>query len=192
MKTVEVRGYTRKRKTRTKLKGKQVQSLSIKPKALVSPTSVEGVRKGLGKNEQSTKVMGKETVKCWYVESWSNPNKKYKVCQLSDGSFSCSCPAWVYRRQECKHIQQVKHQLAMGNDFGSIAYKDIWILQPYNSENVKLIRQKIDREKRECKYYVGVPLIPVAPPNFKLMNKLYAQLRKLGVPKKVIKEYWHL
>ena len=139
-----------------------------------------------------TKVMGKEIVKYWFVESWSDPNKKYKVCQLEDGSFTCSCPAWIFRRKECKHIEQIKHHVAMGNDFGLIAYKDIWILMPYKSENVKLIRREIDKEKRECRHYIGVPLIPIDPPDFKLMNKLYTQLRELGVPKKIIKEYWHL
>lgn len=43
----------------------------------------------------------------WNVQSESNPTKFYTVSRNTDGSFSCSCPAWIYRRKECKHIKGV-------------------------------------------------------------------------------------
>jgi hypothetical protein len=44
----------------------------------------------------------------WEVPSSSDPNKIYKVTLYEDGSYACSCPHWIYRRKECKHIKQVK------------------------------------------------------------------------------------
>ena len=136
------------------------------------------------------KVMGKEVIKYWYVESFTNNGKKYKVCQLEDGSFTCSCPEWIYRRRECKHIQQIKRHLAMGNDFGLIAFREEWILQPINDTDVRLLKREVDREKRLITYYVGVPLITIEPFDYVNANKWYRQMLKLGVPKSVIKEYW--
>jgi len=137
-----------------------------------------------------TKLMGKEIVKYWFVDSFSNEGKRYKVCQLEDGSFTCSCPEWIFRRKECKHIQQIKRHLEMGNDFGLIAFKDRWILQPIKDDDVKLLKKEIDKNKREIRYFVGVPLIRIEPFDFKNAEKWYSQLISLGVPKSVIKEYW--
>jgi len=137
-----------------------------------------------------TKLMGKEIVKYWFVDSFSNEGKRYKVCQLEDGSFTCSCPEWIFRRKECKHIQQIKRHLEMGNDFGLIEFKDRWILQPIKDDDVKLLKKEIDKNKREIRYFVGVPLIRIEPFDFKNAEKWYSQLISLGVPKSVIKEYW--
>ena len=136
------------------------------------------------------KVMGKEVIKYWYVDSFSNNEKKYKVCLLEDGTFTCSCPEWVYRRRECKHIQQIKRHLKMGNDFGLTAFKEEWILQPIKGENVELLKRDVDREKRLITYYIGVPLLRIEPFDYANMTKWYIQMLKLGVPKSVIKNYW--
>ena len=45
----------------------------------------------------------------WSVPSSSEPNKTYTVSLTEDGDWECSCPQWIYRRRECKHIQQVKN-----------------------------------------------------------------------------------
>jgi len=45
----------------------------------------------------------------WSVPSSSDPNKTYTVSLTADGEWECSCPQWIYRRQECKHIQRVKN-----------------------------------------------------------------------------------
>ena len=136
-----------------------------------------------------TKVMGKKIVQYWMVKS-QNGNKEYKVCELEDGSFSCSCPVWIYRRQECKHIEQVKRQKRLKINSGNTVFEDIWILQPINSNRVKLLKKEIDKKEKKCYHYVGVPLIGIDPLDWKSVQRYYAQMRNLGVPKKVIKEYW--
>lgn len=40
------------------------------------------------------------------VES-STGSRKYKVSYGDDGSWGCSCPAWKFRREECKHIREI-------------------------------------------------------------------------------------
>lgn len=47
------------------------------------------------------------------VEQWGIPSstKGTWTVKREDGQFSCDCPAAKYRRQECKHIQQVKKML---------------------------------------------------------------------------------
>jgi len=45
----------------------------------------------------------------WDVRSHSDPSKFYTVSLTEDGQYECSCPQWIYRRRECKHIQQVKN-----------------------------------------------------------------------------------
>ena len=140
---------------------------------------------------QTQKIMGKEIIKYWYVDSFTEEGKRYKVCQLEDGSFTCSCPVWIFHKKECKHIQQVKRHLEMGNDFGLTAFKEEWILQPINSDNVELLRREVSRDERLVTYYIGVPLIRIEPFDFKNASKWYNQMLKLGVPKSVIKDYWH-
>ena len=44
----------------------------------------------------------------WSVPSSSDPNKTYTVSLTADGQWECSCPQWIYRRQECKHMQRIK------------------------------------------------------------------------------------
>lgn len=48
----------------------------------------------------------------WYVSSHSDPSKQYKVSLKSDGSYSCSCSHWKFRRPAggCKHIKEVQMQ----------------------------------------------------------------------------------
>ena len=47
------------------------------------------------------------------VESFSNPGKFYIVAETEDGEWQCSCPVWIYRRKQCKHIQRVKQELGI-------------------------------------------------------------------------------
>jgi hypothetical protein len=44
----------------------------------------------------------------WKVRSETNPNHYYTVSLKTDGIWECSCPHWIYRHRECKHIEQVK------------------------------------------------------------------------------------
>jgi hypothetical protein len=49
-------------------------------------------------------------VQKWEVRSHSDPNKYYTVSLRKDGVYECSCPHWIYRHKECKHIREVKRQ----------------------------------------------------------------------------------
>ncbi len=53
---------------------------------------------------------GKRRLKQWEVQSHSDPSKQYKVTLYDDDSFACSCPQWIYRRKECKHIKKYKKE----------------------------------------------------------------------------------
>ena len=44
----------------------------------------------------------------WTVPSDSRQGVKYLVRKLSDEHYTCTCPHYTYRRQECKHIKLVK------------------------------------------------------------------------------------
>jgi hypothetical protein len=50
--------------------------------------------------------MGK-WIKSWNVPS-STGTSSYVVSVDRDGNYGCSCPVWKFRREECKHIKQVK------------------------------------------------------------------------------------
>ena len=50
-------------------------------------------------------------VQKWQVRSHSDPSKHYTVSLRKDGVFECSCPQWIYRRRECKHIQEVQDSI---------------------------------------------------------------------------------
>jgi hypothetical protein len=47
-------------------------------------------------------------VQQWQIQSHSTPNKFYKVSLTENGEYQCSCPVWIFRRKQCKHIEQVK------------------------------------------------------------------------------------
>ncbi|MFX1234143.1 MAG: hypothetical protein ACFFBY_06230 [Promethearchaeota archaeon] len=49
--------------------------------------------------------------KQWKIRSSSDPNKKYIVKYTEEGSWSCSCPQFTFRRLECKHIKECKKKL---------------------------------------------------------------------------------
>lgn len=46
--------------------------------------------------------------KQWLIKSFTDPEKSYKVSLRTDGRYECSCPVWIYRRRECKHIEAIK------------------------------------------------------------------------------------
>lgn len=52
--------------------------------------------------------MGKRTyLKQWVVPSDSDPDKSYKVSLTENYEMQCSCPRWIFKREICKHIQDV-------------------------------------------------------------------------------------
>jgi Fanconi anemia group M protein len=44
----------------------------------------------------------------WAVPSDSRPGVKYLVRRVSEDYYTCTCPHYTYRRQECKHIKLIK------------------------------------------------------------------------------------
>jgi ERCC4-related helicase len=51
-------------------------------------------------------------LKSWWVPSESRPEVEYTVTLSDDGSWTCTCPHYTYRRVECKHILKVKGGLS--------------------------------------------------------------------------------
>lgn len=49
-------------------------------------------------------------IKTWKVMGSSN--NTYNVGLSKDGNYGCSCPAWKFRRQECRHIRDIKRMVA--------------------------------------------------------------------------------
>lgn len=56
--------------------------------------------------------MGAKWINKWPVLSNSS-NREYIVALSEDGEWGCSCPAWKFRRQTCKHIKEIQYQRAI-------------------------------------------------------------------------------
>jgi hypothetical protein len=69
-------------------------------------------------------------VKKWNVKSHSS-DKYYTVSMDFEGNYSCSCPYWIYRRKECKHIAEVKLQ------GGKVVKKAEYCLAKVNEPKIK-------------------------------------------------------
>lgn len=52
------------------------------------------------------------TQRRWFIGSTSTLNTHYEVRICTDGSFVCTCPDFLYRGNQCKHIRKVKLILA--------------------------------------------------------------------------------
>jgi Fanconi anemia group M protein len=51
-------------------------------------------------------------LRSWQVPSESRPGVEYTVTFSDNGTWSCTCPHYTYRRAECKHILKVKEGLS--------------------------------------------------------------------------------
>jgi Fanconi anemia group M protein len=51
-------------------------------------------------------------LRSWRVPSESKPGVEYTVTLSDDGTWSCTCPHYTYKRAECKHILKVKKGLS--------------------------------------------------------------------------------
>lgn len=144
-------------------------------------------------------------VKQWDVPSHSNPKKKYVVSKADDGTFGCDCPVWKFRRQECKHIEQVKHHLAMGNDYGRTLFRQVFTFIPYKTEGTDVkVERKLCFETAIEQVIVYFPLIHFtdvpyiqadgssAYDGFTHNRQIYENILKEGVPLTEIKKYFRL
>lgn len=55
-------------------------------------------------------ITKKPWIRRWEMDSHSS-NSVYIVGLKTDGTLGCSCPAWKFRREECKHIREVKQNV---------------------------------------------------------------------------------
>jgi Fanconi anemia group M protein len=51
-------------------------------------------------------------LRSWRVPSESKPGIEYMVTLSDDGTWSCTCPHYTYKRAECKHILRVREELS--------------------------------------------------------------------------------
>lgn len=55
------------------------------------------------------------------VPSESRSNLAYIVSMgEGEGNWGCSCPRWIYRREDCKHIKAVQTRLLVGRPIPSM------------------------------------------------------------------------
>jgi len=58
----------------------------------------------------ATKIKPERTRE-WHLESSSESGKLYTITLHYNGSWECTCPQYVFRKKECKHIAQCKIEL---------------------------------------------------------------------------------
>lgn len=90
----------------------------------------------------------KQDIACLYVwESSSTAGKTYQTLQMVDGSLTCDCPAWIFRKKTtasgertCKHVREVQAGIARGHCLKVVDYA------PVSFKNVSpLVRAQLDR-----------------------------------------------
>lgn len=49
-----------------------------------------------------------------WIKKWDVPStdgkRQYVVAVKDSGEYGCSCPAWKFRRKQCKHIRRIQAQ----------------------------------------------------------------------------------
>jgi hypothetical protein len=118
--------------------------------------------------------MKKHYKKQWVVPSDTNPDKGYKVSLTMEDQYQCSCPRWIFKREECKHIQGVKDGIY--DQHTVIEYHLVLAM-------VKEVTMLDDRVT------IHVPLRPVEDIDF--LATIVYDLMHLGVPWQVIAELEH-
>lgn len=117
-------------------------------------------------------MAGKTITQRWTAQSETDPSKTYTVALYSDGTYGCACPVWKFRRQQCKHIQDVQagaYDAQSGPDGASIE------LALANTRQVHWDAQTGNGRER-----VMVPLVP--PGNLQFVATVIYDLLQLGLP----------
>jgi hypothetical protein len=74
--------------------------------------NVEEFFKDLKTSENPIKTTLKPAYKAqgrqWEIPSSKDPDKKYIVKYSEDGTWSCTCPQFTFRKVHCKHIEECK------------------------------------------------------------------------------------
>jgi predicted nucleic acid-binding Zn finger protein len=45
-----------------------------------------------------------------YINSFTNPDKKYVIKRKENGDFTCNCPSWIFNQsgnRQCKHLRAI-------------------------------------------------------------------------------------
>jgi len=118
-------------------------------------------------------------VKKWHIKSESS-NKEYVVSLSDENTWGCSCPAWKFRRQECKHIIRVKlnpERYETEKPFKKPEYILAMVEKPtYKEKENKLL----------------IPLIRIEPYDYKMEALICYTMAKYGYLWKEIKEIRNL
>ena len=118
-------------------------------------------------------------VKQWKVPS-SKGDKEYTITLNDKDEYSCSCPNWIYRRAQCKHIQAVQD-----GEYDGEEQKDLPETMP---GNVKEVQLKVDDKGKIER--VLVPLIPFGETHF-LATIIY-DLLAIGYSWGYLKKRYHI
>ena len=76
----------------------------------------------------------------WVARSESS-NADYTIARSENGEFGCSCPQWKFRRGECKHIRQVKIELAaqLGAKYGINVSQSVIPIEQYRAAQTVVV-----------------------------------------------------
>lgn len=113
-----------------------------------------------------------------YTRQWEVPSassktgKTYIISLTHDGNYECSCPRWVFAREDCKHIEAIKD--GEWDDNTVLEYE----MQPGNVGQVT--------KKSETLFYI--PLVPFNDDGIDLLATIVYDLLQFGVPWRQIKE----
>lgn len=78
--------------------------------------------------------MPAKAIACLFIfSSDSTPGKTYQALQYVDGSTSCECPGWVFKRKTagpsgartCKHTRWIDCGMAEGHAVKTVRYTDV-------------------------------------------------------------------
>jgi hypothetical protein len=119
-------------------------------------------------------------VKKWHIKSESS-NREYVVSLSDENTWGCSCPAWKFRRQECKHIVRVK--------LNPERYKEIEDQLPKPEYVLAVVDRPTFKEKENK---LLIPLIRIEPYDVKMEAIICYTMAKHGYKWKEIAEIRNL
>ena len=119
-------------------------------------------------------------IKKWHIKSESS-NREYVVSLSDENTWGCSCPAWKFRRQECKHIIRVRLNPERYKEVEDQLSKPEYVLAN--------VEKPIYKEKENK---LLIPLIRIEPYDYKMEALICYNMAKYGYLWKEIKEMRNL
>jgi len=118
-----------------------------------------------------------------WIKRWQVPGSNGNVWTVAidkDGNYGCSCPAWKFRRLECRHIQHVKTCGPKPGTTTEIKKPD---MRPYNIEH-----PEYDEKQNLIKY----PLVRLGGVDLSLEVEIDVMMMQHGYSTAEVKERRHL